>query len=174
MTENDPQPGIKADSIKARNVVRGAQVHSDDPKAAAHLAPLAREIRLGQISAGTIEAENLVEGLQYLGSPSTATLDDLRKEVASLRERLQAVAAEGSIDPGDDEDARQAVAEAEAELAKPRPQGSRVIRRLRQLSDILIQGADASEAAGRIGTQVAKLAPVAAVALQVAQRLLGG
>jgi hypothetical protein len=63
---------------------------------------------------------------------------------------------------------------AETELAKPQPNGGRVLRKLDALSQIVTCSAETAQAAGELGAMVIQLAPVAATLWQLAQKLLGG
>jgi len=174
-SDNIETGGIQADRIEAENVVAGVQVQGGDAETATALVNLARAIRQGRISATEIKAKNLVSGLQYIADPAQATAAELRHEVAALREQVEQAIANGEIaDPVEAEDAQEAVKKAEAELAKPQPQGSRVARKLAEVSEILTRSADTAQAAGKIGLQIIKLAPVAATLWQIAQRLWGG
>ena len=172
MGSDAPAPaGIRAGSMKATNVVHGVQLQGSDAETAARLVELARSIRGGTIEVtGLLEAGSVVSGLQYIADPAQATPDDLRQEVADLRTKLAVAAAESGItgDPGV-QDATAALAAAEAELSAPQPQGSRVVRKLGEVSDVLTEGAEAAENAGKIGGQLARLAPVAAALWQVAR-----
>ena len=101
-------------------------------------------------------------------------MEDFRRELTALRERLeQAIAAQEIPDPADAVDAKDSLATAEGELTKPQPSGSRVVRKLDEVCQILTRSAQAADAAGKIGALVIKLAPVAATLWQVAQRILG-
>lgn len=167
--------GIRAGRIEAESVVDGVQMQGGDAQAAAGLVALAQAIRRGGISAEEIKARNLVSGLQFIADPGQATADDLRQEVAALREQLaQAIAAGEVADQADAEDAQEALATAEKELAAARPKGNRVVRKLAEAADVLTHGAAAAEALGKVGAQIIKLAPIAATLYQIAQTLFGG
>jgi hypothetical protein len=167
--------GIRAGRIEARNVVDGVQVQGGDPAAAAGLVELARAIRRGGITAGQIQAQNLVSGLQYIADPGQATVSDLQREVAALRQQVAGAIAAGEVaDEDDAEDAQDALAAAETALAAPEPRGNRAVRKLAEVADILTRSAEVAEALGRVGAQVIKLAPVAATLWQIAQSLFGG
>ena len=167
--------GIRAGRIEAENVVDGVQLQGGDAEKAARLVALAQAIRRGGISAEEIKARNLVSGLQYIADPAQASADDLRREVAALRARLEQAVAAGEIaDAADAEDAQEALEKAEAELSAPDPQGNRVVRKLAETTEILTRSAQAAQALGQVGRQIIRLAPVAATLWQIAQRLWGG
>ena len=163
--------GISAKRIQADNVVSGVQ---GDARQAAALIDLAQAIRGGTISADEIVARNLVSGLQLISNPEQASTEDLRRELALLRTRVeQAIASQEIADPTDAEDVKDSLAVAETELAKPHPHGNQVIRKLDEATTILTRSAQASEAVGKVGNLVIQLAPVAATLWQIAQKVLG-
>ncbi len=174
-TNSHEQGGIHARRIEADNVVSGTQIQGGDAQSAAALVQLAQAIQRGDISADEIKARNLVSGLQYIADPTQVSVEDLRRELAALRTRLeQAIAAQEIPDTADAEDAQESLTTAETELAKAQPNGGRVLRKLDALSQIVTRSAETAQAAGKLGTMVIQLAPVAATLWQVAQKLLGG
>ena len=176
MSSNEHEPGgIHARRIEADNVVSGVQIQGGDAQTASSLVQLAQSIRQGKISAEEIKARNLVSGLQYIADPAQATVEDMRRELLSLRTQLeQAIASHEFSDPADAEDAQASLATAETELAKPEPNGNRVLRKLDELSQIITRTAETADAAGKLGALVIQLAPLAATLWQVAQHLFGG
>ncbi len=174
-TNSNEQGGISARRIEAENVVSGAQIQGGDAQMAAAAVQLAQAIRRGDIRADEIKARNLVSGLQYIADPAQAGVDDLRRELAALRTKLeQAIAAQEFSDPADAEDATESLATAETELVKPQPNGNRVLRKLDEFSQIITRSAETADAAGKLGALVIRLAPLAATLWQVAQHLFGG
>src|SRR5215467_3159508 len=128
-TSENEQGGIYARHIEAENVVSGVQIQGGEAQIASSLIQLAQSIRQGKISAQEIKARNLVSGLQYIADPAQAKVEDLRRELNALHTQLeQAVAAHEFSDPADVEDAQDSLATAETELAKPEPNGNRVLR----------------------------------------------
>jgi hypothetical protein len=176
MSTNEHEPGgIHARRIEADNVVAGVQIQGGDAQTASSLIQLAQSIRQGKISAQEIKAHNLVSGLQYIADPAQASVEDLRHELLALRTQLeQAVASHEFSDPADAEDATESLATAETELAKPQPNGNRVLRKLDEFSQIITRSAQTADAAGKLGALVIRLAPVAATLWQVAHHLFGG
>ena len=176
MSTHEHEPGgIHARRIEADNVVSGVQMQGGDAQTASSLIHLAQSIRQGKISAEEIKARNLVSGLQYIADPAQASVEDLRRELLALRTQLeQAVASQEFSDPADAEDATESLATAETELAKPQPNGNRVLRKLDEFSQIITRSAETADAAGKLGAWVIRLAPVAAAVWQIAQRILGG
>ena len=173
-TSGNEPGGIHARRIEAENVVSGVQMQGGDAQTASSLIQLAQSIRQGTISAEEIKARNLVSGLQYIADPAQASREDLRRELNALRTQLeQAVASHEFSDPADAQDATDSLATAETELAKPQPNGNRVLRKLDELSQIITRSAETADAAGKLGALVIKLAPLAATLWQVAQHLFG-
>lgn len=171
-TGGNEQGGIHARCIEAGNVVSGVQIQGGDAQMASSLIQLAQSIRQGQISAEEIKAHNLVSGLQYIADPAQASVEDLRRELNALRTQLgQAVASQEFTDPADAQDAQECLGAAETELAKPQPNGNRVLRKPEELSQIITRSAQRADAAGKLGAVVIRLAPLAATLWQVAQHL---
>src|SRR5258708_2814365 len=138
MENNSQQGGIRARKIQADNVVEGVQMQGGDAQQAAALVSLAQAIRRGEISADEIQARNLVSGLQYIADPNKATTEDVRQELAALRAKVDAVIAAQEIpDQADAEDMKESLETAEKELAKPQPNGQRVLRKLDEPHTIL-------------------------------------
>jgi hypothetical protein len=116
-----------------------------------------------------------VSGLQFIADPAQASVEDLRRELLTLRMQLeQAIASQEFTDPADAQDAQESLATAETELAKPQPSGNRVLRKLDEFSQIITRSAETADAAGKLGALVIRLAPVAATLWQVAHHLFGG
>jgi hypothetical protein len=162
--------GIRAGRIEAEHVVDGVQMQGGTSEDASRLVDLARAIRRGGITADEIKAGSVVSGLQFLAGKPPATPAELRDEVAALRAQVAEAVAAGEIPSrADAEDVTDALDKAEAELAKPDPEGNRVIRTLKTTSEILTGAAGAAEAARNAGWQIIELAPVAAALCQLAQ-----
>lgn len=167
--------GIRAHRIDAENVVQGMQQLGGDLGSAADAAALAEALSRGSISADSIQAKNVVAGLQYIADPNQATPEQLRQEVAALKQQLaDAVAAGAAAADADVADAQEALSKAEDELAKTEPHGGRILRKLKEAADILTESAKATDAARKAGQALVKLAPVAAALYQIATKLFGG
>ena len=167
--------GIQAKRIQSENVVRGTQVVGFDAEQAARLIGLARDIQAGTITADDIIATNVVEGLQVIGrTGQPPTQDQMRSEIAALRQQLDAAIAAGAIqDPGDAADAKQAVERAEEEVAKPKPVGERIAKNLEKTSSILTKVSGAVDKLGDVGNSLVKLAPIASALAAVAVHMFG-
>jgi hypothetical protein len=170
-----PSGGIQAKRIQADNVVRGTQVVGFDAEQAARMTALARDIQAGTITADDIIASNVVEGLQVIGrTGQPPTQDQMRTEIAALRQQLDAAIAKGAIkDPGDAQDAKEAVARAEEEVAKPKPVGDRIAKNLEKTSTILTKVSGAVDKLGDVGNSLVKLAPIASALAAVAMHMFG-
>jgi hypothetical protein len=175
--------GIRADRIEAENVVQGMQQLGGDLSSTAGTVALAEALSRGSITADSIQARNVVAGFQYIADPAQATPDELRQEVARLRQQLAEAVAAGEIEATADasavlstsiEDAQESLERAETELAQATPQGSRVMRRLKDAAEILTESARTAEAAGKLGKTLAPLVPAAAALYQIAVKLFGG
>jgi hypothetical protein len=173
-TNRNEQGGIRAKHIEAENVVSGIQIQGGEAQTAAALVSLAHAIQRGEISAEEIKARNLVSGLQYISDPTQASIEDLRREVASLYVQLeQAITAHEISDIADANGITSNLTIIEAELAMPQPDSHRVLGGLDELSQIVTRSAETAESAGKLGALVIRLAPVFATLWQVAQRHLG-
>lgn len=175
ITGDSSQGGITARTIKADNVVQGIQQLGGGLSGASGLVKLAEALSQGRIAADSIEAKNVVAGFQYITDPSQATPDELRQEISQLRQQLEKAIRDGELAAtGDVTDAQEALEKAEKELAQEKPEGGRVVRKLKEVTEVLTQSARVAEAAGKVGVMVIKLAPIAAALYQIAQKLFGG
>lgn len=167
--------GIQAKTIIADNVVQGMQQIGGDLSDAAQAVALAEALRGGTITADSIQAKNVVAGLQYIADPANATPDQLRQQVAELQRQLaEAIADSGAAANPDIEDAQSALNQAETELEKEQPHGSRIVRSLKNAAEILTESAKATDAARKAGLALIKLAPIAAALYQISMKLFGG
>ncbi|EFH79693.1 hypothetical protein [Ktedonobacter racemifer] len=175
MSADNQQPGgIRAKRIQADNIVSGIQIQGGDAQSASSLVQLAQAIQRGEITADDITTRNLVSGLQYIADPAHATTEDVRCELASLRQQVEtAIAAQEIPDEDEAKAATEDLTVAEKELGKSQPNGEKVLKRLKNVNEILTQSAQAAEQAGKIGALVIKLAPIAATVWQVTRGLLG-
>jgi hypothetical protein len=164
--------GIHARRIEAENVVHGIQMQGGTPEMAASLVRLAKDIHGGNITADEIKAGNVVAGVQFLAGKPPVTREEVQRELAALREQVQAIIAAGEIaDKTDSEDIAAALAAAETELAKPVPKGERVARKLKEAAELLTGAAEAATAVGKVGQAVIKLAPVAMMLWNLAEAI---
>lgn len=167
--------GIQAKRIEADNVVQGFQQIGGDISQAAEAVILAKSLSQGRITADSIQAKNIVAGFQYIADPNQATPDELRQEIAQLRQQLTEALTAGELEANaDTADAAEALAKAEEELGQSEPQGRRIVRQLKTAAEILTETVQTAEAAQKAGQALLKLAPAAAVLYQIAQKLFGG
>jgi len=167
------QGGIKARKIQANNVVSGAQIRGlDTQQTAEALIKLANTIRRGEIEADEIVALDVVIGLQYITNPAQASSEDLQRELAVTRAKVdEAIAAQEIPDQGEAERIKENLATAAKELAKPQPNGRQILDKLDDANTLLTKSAQAAEAAGKIGAQIIKLSPIIATLWQAAHHL---
>ncbi len=165
--------GIKAKSIKAKNVVGGFQVLGGEAEDLERILRLARN-RLtrnqlnGGIEADSIEADNLVEGLQWVAPGAIRDLAGLRAKVEEMeQEVLRSPDAEVV-------QARKALTQAKQELDAPQPDKAKVEERLKKAATILAQVSKAAEAAGKLGKELVRWTVGAAGLWEIAGRVLGG
>lgn len=154
---------IKAKNIKAENVVGGVQVIMNGEKEASSdliqaAAEAARQILAdghGSIEADEIVATNVVEGLQYVQNSQHPTLAELRKELAA---KTLAVAN----DPTVPQAAKTALATAQTEAQKAKPEPKTLLDSLKTVSEAL---KNASKAAPNV-LKIIKWIPVIATAIK--------
>ena len=114
-------------------------------------------------------------GFQYIADPNQATPAELRQEITQLRQQLTEALAAGELEASaDTEDAAEALAKAEEELAQSEPPGRRIVRQLKTAAEILTETVQTAEAAQKAGQALLKLAPAAAALYQIALKLFGG
>ncbi len=161
-------PGIHAKNIKAKNIVQGVQQQGGEPITS----PIET---IGSITAEEMEADNIVVGLQYIADPANVTADELRQEVAALKEQLNAAIADGDVkQDGNVTDAQIALNAAEEELAQEEPEGNRIIRNLKTAADLLTETVKTTDAARKAGLALGKLAVTAVTLYNIGQNLFGG
>lgn len=166
--------GIRAKTIHAKNVVDGVQIVGGDASAAESLVKLAKAIERGGIHANSIEAKHLVSGLQYIFDPKNTTPDELKNEVSKLNKDIEDVIQEGEIaDEGNVKYLRKSLDEAKEELNASKPEGTMIVRSLKNVTEILNKTAETLEAGGKVQARAIKLAPTAAIIYSIAQMLFG-
>lgn len=174
MTDQKPTGGIHAKTIKADNIVDGVLMEGGDAETAQSLIQLAKQLERGAITADSMEAKNIVTGLHFIKDPKSATADDLHKEIAALKADIQKAVAAGEVPDEDNaKDLQSDVERTEKELAKPQPDGGKIVRWLGSATTILNNSAETAQAAGKLQTQVIKLAPAAAVVYSIARTVFG-
>jgi hypothetical protein len=137
---------IKAKQIKAKNVVDGVQMQGGSADDAAKLAEAAAKLGAGGITADEINADNVVEGLQFIKDPANVSLNELRQEMAALQKAL----AEAGASDG----AQAIAAQASTELKKEKPEPSKLVQTIEKLSSSFKNIADAAPNALKIARWV--------------------
>jgi hypothetical protein len=116
-----------------------------------------------------------VSGLQYIADPDKAVPGDLRREIISLRERLeQAVAFDERPVAIDAKSALASLMMVEAELAAPEIHGDRVVQRIAKAAKILAAGAREARTAGDPDSVLIRAAADAAALCRIARDMWGG
>jgi len=166
--------GIHCKNIKTVNLAGRVQVVGGDPETAARLAGITKDIKPGGIYAETIDAVNIAAVFQYIADPNNANRDDFRKEIAAFRGNVEKSVNAGEItDKKDAEEIKDALVKVEKELAEPKPKGSRIIRSLKTVTDLLNETSETLKAGGSVQAQAIKLAPTAAAIYAIASALFG-
>ena len=162
-------PAVRARTIKAKNVA-GVQILGADAETAAKLADAGIP---GEIVADDIDAEN-VAGVQIQGRSEVESLDQLRAEVAILKQTIEQLSAAAGA--GASAEVEEAVAELETaakELAEPNPAAGAIVPKLERATEILDKSAKTAAAADKLGSSLAKLVPAARAAWHAASTWFG-
>ena len=173
---NNESSWLRAKRINvAKTIVDGIAVEGEiDSETAALLVNMAKDVQRGGVTADDIQTTNFVGGLYYLHSSAMKDIDDLRREIAAFRKKLDQVIAAQELSTEDDgRNAQESLSSVEAELAKPQPNKQKVLSKLNEVSTIVTKSAEIAQQANTIGAFVIQLAPVAALLWQAAQRILG-
>lgn len=156
--------GTRIGHIDASKVTVGADIQGGVPE---RLGQLAREILDGKITIQQIKGQDVVVGLRHITNPVQPTLSELRQGVATLRRQLETAIQAGQFtDQAAAEDALDDLDRVQKELAKPKPNSGRVIRKLESATNLLIN----SESAGIAGDTVTSLSADAAVLMKLTQK----
>jgi hypothetical protein len=165
--------GIKAGgNIQADNIVTGVQVQGADADTARALLALAQNIQTGSVEAvKDIIAKNIVTGFQYLGQGGgELTREQFQQELAALRQQLgQAIAAGEIEDEYEAEDAQKAIDRAIQQSQAEQPVAEKIAQQLDAATTIIERAAKTTQAAGKFGATVIKLAPIAAALKQLVE-----
>ncbi len=162
---NAQTAGTRIGHIDASKVTVGADIQGGVPERASQLA---REILDGQITIEQIQGQDVVAGLRHVADSAQPTLSELRQGVASLRRQLETAIQAGQFtDQAAVEDALDDLERVQKELAKPKPDKGRILRKLESATNLLIN----SESAGMAGNIGTSLSTDAAVMMKLAQKL---
>jgi len=127
---------IKANHIKAKNVVKGVQVHEDVPKDLQKLKGMAAACS-GDITAGRIDADNVVSGLQVLAQKTPQSIQEFRDQLAELRNLVLRLAEAAPSDQSDDvKEMEEFLDKSQVEAAAREPRTERIGRWLKNVHEI--------------------------------------
>ncbi|MFC1763590.1 hypothetical protein ACFL6U_16120 [Planctomycetota bacterium] len=127
---------IKANKIKAKNVVSGVQVQGELTGEGETLKEIAQTCG-GNITAGEIDAESIVSGLQVLSEKTPASVDEFRQQVAELSKQVQRLlVVTPATEAKDVEEIGECLAKSEKELSVSQPSANRIRRWLTTVNDI--------------------------------------
>jgi hypothetical protein len=161
-------------SIKAENIVTGAQVHGTDAATARVLVELAHHSASSSVEAvQNIVATNLVTGLQYVDQNGTEPRrEQFQQELHALWEQLAKAIAAGEITAAyDAEDAQRALDRALEQTQVPAPVAENITAQLDRAATIVNRAATVAESAGKSQAVVIKLAPIVTVLQRLASLL---
>ncbi len=150
---------IKANKIKAKNVVNGVQVQGDVPKNLEKLTDLAAACS-GNITAHEIDAESIVSGLQVISSTKPESVEDFTKQLGVLNDMVKRLAAIiPEAESADVQEMTEYLAKSERELSTKEPSANRISRWLKSVNDI----------ASNVKTNITTFAAVGAATQQLAE-----
>lgn len=165
--------GIRIGKIDAKDVTVGARIEGDVP---ADMTALAKAAIAGNITVEEIlNADVVTVGLNYVKDPQRPTVTELQQEIEALKSQVEVAATTGALpDRGAAEDVVIDLDRADIELAKPEPDGTRVVHRLKGVVEVLSRVNEASDSVQGIAGGIGKLLPYAIALLATARRLFGG
>jgi ABC-type transporter Mla subunit MlaD len=127
---------IRANHIKAKNVVKGMQVQGEVPKDLQKLKGVAA-VCAGDITADRIDADNVVSGLQVLAKKTPQSMQEFRDQLVELRGLVGRLAQATPPDQSDDvKEIGEFLDKSQAEAAAGRPRADRISRWLKNVHDI--------------------------------------
>lgn len=163
--------GMSAESVRSEHRVH-QQVASEPMGVAGSLLKLAQTLRKGGASAGMLVASEGVSGFQVIRNPDTATLPELRRELAVLRSRLEDSLLAGTTSPSPAiEEVRQSLSEAALELARPGGEIHRSLQSLGWAADHLHRSGEEARNADDLTPDLAQLAVSAATLWSITARI---
>lgn len=127
---------IRANHIKAKNVVKGVQVQGEVPKDLQKLKGMAAACG-GDITADRIDADNVVSGLQVLAQKTPQSVQEFRDQLVELRDLVRQLTK--TIPPDQSEDVREIgefLDKSQAEAATREPRAKHIGRWLKNVHDI--------------------------------------
>lgn len=127
---------IRANHIKAKNVVKGVQVQGQVPEGLEKLKGMAAACG-GDITADRIDADNVVNGLQVLSEKRPQSTQEFRDQLAELRDLVRHLAQTVPPDQSDDvKEIGEFLDKGQAEAAASQPRVERLSRWLQNVHDI--------------------------------------
>lgn len=155
----------------AEKVTVGTSIEGELPPAAL---ALARAFLQGTVSVEEIlNSQDVTVGLRYVANPQQPTLAELRAEMAALREQIEAARAADDLPADVASDATGDLDSAGAEAGKEKPDGGRIVRKLKSAAEVLDSLNKAGEASRSLTKKVVAFAPTAATLLALAKALFG-
>lgn len=172
MSDANTQSGNKLTIRKGKikNLTVGEQVDAPDADAAAHvLKNLPEREGRNEASLGDAEIDSAVVGLRV----TVGKASDLAPHIDALAKQVDEAAAAGEITGDDKQDSHAALDRVKTEIAKPKPDGKRVVDNLKKVSDAFESVRKTGENAAKIGKVIVQAAPYAVTVFQAAKALFG-
>ncbi len=159
--------------LKADRLTIGTHVEGADAQAAAELAKIQGNNRVELGEQSEAEIKDIVVGLRYIADPAAATPDDVRNEIADLRQRLNALLASEAVkDAGEAEDAQDALRKAEEAMNKS--DGKRATGKLEEAAGYLGRLGNLVGQATELGAKLGGFAGAIGGLVEIGRRLFGG
>lgn len=172
MSDANTQSGNKLTIRKGKikQLTIGEQIHAPDAAAAADvLKSLPEQKGRNEATLGDAEIDSAVVGLRV----TVGKASDLAPHVDALAKQVDQAAAAGEITGDDKQDAHTALDRVKTEIARPKPDGKRVVDNLKKVSDAFESVRKTGENAAKIGKVIVKAAPYAVTVFQAAKALFG-
>lgn len=155
---------------KIKRLTIGEHVDAPDADAAAKIVKsLPEQKGSNEAHLGDAEIDSAVVGLRV----TVGKVSDLAPHVSALAKQVDEAAAAGEITGDDKQDAHTALDRVKAEIAKPKPDGKRVVDNFKKVSDVFESVRKTGENAAKIGKVIVKAAPYAVEVYRVAKTLFG-
>lgn len=130
---------IKANKIKAKNVVSGVQVQGQVPEEVDKLKDVAAACT-GRITANEIDAESIVSGLQVISDTKPASGEEFTEQLGVLNDMVKRLAAVASdAESKDVQEMGELLEKSQKELKTEAPSGTRISRWLKTVNEIASQ-----------------------------------
>lgn len=172
MGDADKQSGNKLTirKGKVKKLTIGNDIQTPDAEAAEKIIKnLPPDTHGNEARIGEAEVDDAVVGMRI----TIGKAADLAPHVAELAKQVDDAAAAGEISSDDKDDTHTALARVKTEIAKPKPDGRRVVDNLKRVSDVLDNVRKSGENTAKIGKVIVKAAPYAAMLFQAAKGFFG-